>query len=148
MTDTDSVIDALNEVLSCEQRALAPRLFESTVFISRLSVDSWRVAESMVHSNHAHQAALTGLIGELGGVPGLRPCDVMTGDLHFQELRRVLPRLISSQEKLVVACRSVLERLGSQPRAVELVTSILARHQGDLESLRDLHDAVPQELAS
>lgn len=148
MMDTDSVIDALNEVLLCEQRALAPRLFESTVFISRLSVDSWRVAEAMVHSNHANRAALTVLIGDLGGVPGLRPCDVTTGDLHFQEVRCVLPRLISSQEQLIASCRSVVERLGSEPGAVELVTSILARHEGDLASLRELHDAAPQELAS
>ncbi len=148
MMDADSVIDALNEVLSCEQRSLAPRLFESTVFISRLSVDSWRVAESMLHSSHDHQAALTGLIGELGGVPGLRPCDVTTGDLHFQELRCVLPRLIASQEKLVASCRSVVERLGPDPRAVELVNSILARHEGDLASLRELHDAAPQEIES
>jgi hypothetical protein len=146
--DADSVVAALNELLTREQRSLAPRLFESTVFVSRLSVAHWRVAKSMVGAHRAHQAALTALIDELGGVPVMRSHDVMSADLHFQDIGRVMPRLIAGQETMVAAARDVLGRVASEPRAVESVASILTRYETELAALQRLLDAQAPSVAS
>lgn len=136
MTDPQ-VIDVLNELLAREQRSWPARLFESTVFVSQLSVQDLRLVESMNRMATEHARWLAELILALGGTPGPRIDDVTTADLHFQELHHLLPRLVHEHELLVRRYTVAAERVTSEPQAAQLVTRILERHQQSLEQLQE-----------
>ena len=139
--DQGLVVAILNELLTLEQRSLAPRLLESTVFVSDLSVAAFSLVQRMAQATGDHTAALTKLILDCGGSPGPRSPSVATADLHFQELQHVLPRFIADQEAFVRRYTTAAERLSGEPRALALVTRILQRHQQDLEKLGELSSA-------
>ena len=56
MTD-EAVVAVLNALLAVEQQAVAPRLFESDVFVSGASVAAVRLAERVVSGNGAARPA-------------------------------------------------------------------------------------------
>ncbi len=138
MTNDTPVIVVLNELLAAEQQNLAPRLFESTLFVSRLDVEAYDVVRAMAQACREHCAALTELILDLGGQPAPRTGDVTTADLHFLELRHLLPRLIADQQTLERKYAVAAPRVAAQPRATALVIRVLDRHQRDLQQLRTL----------
>jgi hypothetical protein len=131
-----AIVDILNEVLALEQCSLATRLMESTVFVSRPSVDDWNTVRRMARASEEHGAWLADAILQLGGVPGPRVSDVTSADLHFQELHHVLPRLIADREALVHKLMLAAQRVSAEPRAAEPVQRILRRHQEELASLQ------------
>ncbi|MFH1108615.1 MAG: hypothetical protein V1790_05385 [Planctomycetota bacterium] len=136
--DRGLVVAILNELLTLEQRSLAPRLLESTVFVSDLSVAAFSLVQRMAHATGDHTAALTKLVLDSGGSPGPRSSSVATADLHFQELQHVLPRLIADQQALIRKYAIAAQRLADEPHALALATRILQRHQQDLERLHEL----------
>ena len=136
--DEPNVVDVLQELLQAEQCALAPAVFESTVFISRLSLDDERVARRLAEAVRRHGAALAEMILRRGGTPGPREPNLAAADLHYQELHHVLPRLIDDQQRLVDLYRRAVERLADDPEAQHLVTDILHQHERALEELRNL----------
>jgi len=142
-----SVLSVLNELLTRESQSLAPRLFESTVFVSRLSVADHLAAQRIAEANARHGSALAGLITDLGGVPGPRTGNVLTADLHFQELHYVLPRLIANHEALIASYRLAAQRVTGEPTAVKLLAEILSQHEHELADLRGLMDK-PKAKAS
>jgi hypothetical protein len=136
----DDAIAILNDLLSREQRALAPRLFESTLFVSRLSVPALELARRMAEANLDYREELTGTILELGGAPGPRVSDLTTADLHYQELGHVWPRLTRDHEALVDAYRRAAARLSHEPAAEHVIKHILARHELELAGLREVQN--------
>jgi hypothetical protein len=134
----EAAVAVLNDLLGAEYAAIAPRLFEAGPFISRLSVKDVETAERISRASPAHCEALTGLILELGGVPGPRRVDVTVADLHYQELHFVLGRLVADHERLVERYRRALGRLAGTPRASALVGRLLAQHEAELSGLREL----------
>ena len=139
--DGGLIVAILDELLTLEQRSLAPRLLESTVFVSDLSVAAFDVVRRMAHATGDHTAALTKLILDSGGIPGPRSSSLATADLHFQELQHILPRLVADQRASIRQYTLASQRLSDEPRALALVTRILQRHQQDLEKLRELSPA-------
>ena len=133
-----SVISVLNELLTLEQAAPAPRMFESTVFISQLSIDDWPVAKRIAATSQKHSAMLAEFIQDIGGTPGLRAQDVMTADLHFQELRWALPRLITQQQTLIEKYNIASKYVASHAAASSLINQITKQHQESLASLQEL----------
>lgn len=139
--DSSRVVPILNELLEHEQRAIVPRLFESTMFVSRLSLPASDWARRVVQAGAAHRAALARLILELGGVPGPRSGDVSTGDLHFQDLRSVLPRVEQDLATLIRVYRAAEARIGSDGKAASLVSEIRQTHESALTEIRELEGA-------
>ena len=137
------VIDILNELLAREQGQLAVRLAESTLFVSPQSVDEHLVVQRMTTDSLDHCKCLVAAITEFGGSPAHRPGHVDSADLHFQELHHVIPRLLVDHESLIQSYRRAAQRLAVEPRAAEVVGKILARHQADLDALRQLRTAPP-----
>lgn len=133
----------LNELLLREECSLPYRFVESTLFVSSASLDDLDVLRSMVAASKEHAARLVSVMADLGGTPAPRVGDLATADLHFQELHRVLPRLIADQERLVEAYRIAAGRVGPHPRATALVGEIIQRHEADLDALRGLATANP-----
>jgi len=136
--DRGLVVAILDELLTLEQRSLAPRLLESTVFVSDLSVAAFSLVQRMAQATSDHTAALTKLILDCGGSPGPRSSSVATADLHFQELQHLLPRLIADERALIRKYAIAIQGLSDEPHALALVTGILQRRQQDLQTLREL----------
>jgi len=139
--DQELVVAILDELLTLEQRSFAPRLLESTVFVSDLSVAAFSLVQRMAQATGDRIAALTKLILDSGGSPGPRSSFIVTADLHFQELQHVLPRLIADEQALIRKYAVAAQRLSDEPNASAIVTRILQRHQQDLQTLRELFPA-------
>lgn len=135
MTERHNVVDFLNELLAREQAGLAPRLMQSTVFVSGLSVNAFQVVTQLAHAADGHAAGLAGMILELGGTPGPRRVTARLAEPHFQEVSSTLPLLVADQEGLISAYQRAGEQLAAEPRAVELTGRILERHRGELACL-------------
>ena len=136
--DTSTVVDILNELLVAEHQSVARRLLESTMFVSRDTVSGARPVRQMAHQNQEHAEWLTGLILELGGEPGPRFGDPTSADLHYQDIRHALPRLIDGHETLMRKYSLAAPRVDSEPQAGELVSRILARHREHADTLKQL----------
>lgn len=136
--DAQTLTNILNELLAAEQCSLTQRLVESTVFVSELSVEEAAALEQMVRASEEHGAWLAGAIGEFGGVVGMPVHDPASADLHFQDLHRALPRLVTDRESLLHKYTLASERVSGEPRAVQLVARIMERHREELASLRRL----------
>ena len=134
------MVDILNELLAFEQRNMVPRVLESTVFISRLSIEAMNVVQKMARASAENGAWLADAIRELGGVVGTRMTDTASADLHFQDLHYVLPRLVADREALLHRYELAAHRMGAEPRAVEVVQRILRRHQEELARLQQIAD--------
>ncbi len=135
---TETTLAVLNELLAAEHGNLAPRLFESTVFVSPLTVEAHEVVRGMVEAAREHCAALTSLIRELGGEPWPRGLDAATADLHYQRLNHLLPRLIAAHQTLLRTYKIAAGSVGEKRRAVELIERIIDRHEADLRMLQTL----------
>ena len=136
--DAQTLTNILNELLAAEQCSLTQRLVESTVFVSELSVEEAAALEQMVKASEEHGAWLAGAIGEFGGVVGIPVHDPASADLHFQDLHRALPRLVADRESLLHKYTLASERVGSEPRAVQLVARIMERHREELSTRKRL----------
>lgn len=136
--DEQTVVEILNELLALEQRNLVTRLMESTVFISRLSVEDLSTVERMARASEENAAWLAEVIRSRGGVPGPRVNDVASADLHYNDLHRLLPRLITDRHSLIRKYTLAVKQLGTEPRTSELVVRIRDRHQDELTALQHL----------
>ena len=96
----------------------------------------------MAEQSAEHCAWLVDLITGLGGVPGPRPADASTADLHYQRIERVFPRLIFDHEALIESFALGAERVAEQPEASGVVRHILQRHRDDLVELKRLEKKV------
>ncbi len=145
MIDTQGTVGILNELLASEQRNLVPRLLESTLFISRLSVEALDLVQQMARASEEHASRLADAIRELGGVVGPRMTNAASADLHYQELRHVLPRIIADREALVHKYTLAAPRVGTHQRVAEMVQHILRCHQEELARLQQSggHNAGP-----
>ena len=135
--NAQNTIGVLNELLASEQSSLALRLLESTVFVSQLSVEDLSTVKRMARASEEHGAKLADLIIQLGGVPGLRVGDTRSADLHYQELHRALPRLVSDREALVKKYERAAEFVAADPRAARLVAELLGGHRTLLALAQD-----------
>lgn len=133
--DSQTIVAILNELLAVEQSSVLARLNESTVFVSRLSAEASAKVKKMAAAQREHCAWLGESILTHGGTPGPRVQDMTSGDLHFQELHYVMPRLIADREAIIAKYKLAVDRLSAEPAVVGLISRILARHQDELTSL-------------
>lgn len=135
MTDRREVIEILNDLLSLERGSLISHLLASTVFVSRATAREDLVVRRMVREIDEHQRWLVdAIVGLRGGVAPGRP-DPRVAELHYQDLRHVLPRVIRNEQRIVEQYEQALPRLGTWPKAAAVASRILARHR---EHLREL----------
>jgi len=137
MTD-EGVVAVLNALLAAEQQAIAPRLLESTVFVSGAAVSEVRLAERLMAQSRSNQSALADRILELGGEPGPRRNNSASGDLHYLDVHAVLPRVIEDYRRLLGKYRVAGKRLGDDVASTALVTRLTNVHEHELEMLTQL----------
>jgi hypothetical protein len=134
--DKRAIVYILNELLACEQCSLVVRLLESTVFVPQTSLDDLGIVKRMARAGEEHAAWLSDAILKCGSVPGPRIGDARSADLHFQELRRLRPRLTADRKDLVRKYELAAGRIVAQSDAAEVVSRILERHREELTSLQ------------
>jgi len=134
----EPVVDVLNALLAGEQQSLAPRLFESTVFVSNASVAAVQIARRLSALSRANQQALAERVIALGGTPVIRRGNVRSADLHYQELRAIVPRLLNDHERLAELYRVAGEHVSGDAESAKLVARLLAGLDQELQALRDL----------
>lgn len=134
--DQREVIDTLNDLLALEQCNLATYLKDSTVFISKISIKDASLLDQMVIASTSHGKLLAETIVALGGTPGLRRVEMMTTDLHFQDLASVFPRLVEDRGDMVQRCSRAAERVSNEPSALRVVQQLHECHQGEWEALK------------
>ncbi len=132
--------DILNELLSAEHGSVAPRLVESTLFVSRLAVEDLVTVRKIARVCRDHCGWLTELILDLGHTPWPRVNDPRSADLHFQELRQVLSRLTADLEALIRKYTAAAGRVADEPRAATLIARILDSYGDDLAAIQKLRD--------
>ncbi len=115
--------------------SLIARLAESTLFVSSVTAEELFLVRGLATQNRRHGEALSNLIVEMGDIPWPPTRDVRSADLHFQELRFLLPRLIADLKRLVAAYRHAAPQLAAKPRAASLVNRIVQRHEQDIAVL-------------
>ncbi len=141
------VCAVLNELLAGEGRAVAPRILESTVFISQLAATQLPIAQRIARQTQSNCEELSKLILKLGGVPEPPKPDAATAQLHYQDLHYVLPWLIADHEKLIGNYQIGAEHVACEPRAAQLLMRILGDHRQELDELLRLR-SVQSEAAS
>ena len=143
----DAVVAVLNALLAAEQQSIAPRLFESTVFVSDASTGAARLAERLVAQSNSTQSALAERIIDLGGEPRLRSGNSMSADLHYLEVHAVLPRVIADYRRLIETYREAGERIGNDSGGSALVARLTTAHEEELHSLEELAEHTGQHFA-
>lgn len=149
--DPELVCALLNDLLAAEQRAMARRLFESTVFVSQLSVTEAQVARRIAHQIQRNCERLTTMILEYNGVPNPRLADQSMAHLHYQDLHYVFPLMIADHQALVRKYELASQQIAQEPRAADLVVRILELHRSELDELREIRETatgVPAERSS
>ncbi len=131
----------LSELLQAEQRALLPRLPESSAFITSDRVADWQRVGSMIDQRDRHLNRLAETIIELGGEPGPPACDIASADFHYVSLPALLPRVLANHEELCRLYDRAAQALAECPPAIHVVTDIAAQHRAWLEHLRQLATA-------
>lgn len=125
----------LNELMRHEQRSLCARLLESTPFVSQLAMEELALVQRMAATARRHAEWVAEAILTRGGVPGPRCEDVRSGDLHFQDLRNLLPRLAEDRRLLIKKCTLAQERIRGDVDANALIGRIAENHRRELETL-------------
>lgn len=138
MNSATSIIATLNQLLGAEQCNLAPRLVQSEVFVSSMSVPASEVVRRMADTMRRNCEELVDLIIDLGGEPRPQPCDVSTANLHYQELAYVIPQLVQAHENLIRQYTAARPKVAGNRAASDLITSILSHHDRDLSRLKEL----------
>lgn len=133
-----ATIDILSELLSLEERSLCRRLMESTMFVSRLAVKELSAVRNMVRASEQHAGRLAAAILDGGGTPAPRIGDVDSGDLHFQDIRSLLPRLVQAREALVRKYTLAAERVGDDADLQALLSNIAEQHREEVSTLEQL----------
>ncbi len=127
-----TVVEVLNRLLSCEQRLSAGRFLGSRLFVPPAASAELSALERIAAESREHVEWLTGLLVELGGAPDPRPVvNILSTDLHYQDLTDVLPRMKADRKALAEQYSEALSLLADEPDAAALVSRILARHQAE-----------------
>ncbi len=135
MTDRRDVIEVLNDLLSLERSSLISHLLASTMFVSRAAAREDLAVRRMAGEIDEHQRWLVdAIVGLRGGVGPGRP-DPRAAEMHYQELRHLLPEVIRNEERIVSAYERVLPKLAGSREAAATVTRILARHREHVTEL-------------
>ena len=132
-----NAVAILNELLGAEQKSVARRLLESTVFVSAGTVSDQRMIDRLAAMSSEHESWLMQSISGLGGAPAPRVLDVLSADLHFQGLGHAMQRLREDLQRLVATYEAAAQRLISIPQASTLAGEILDRHRHELDEINE-----------
>ena len=136
--DADRIIEVLCELHTLQGRCLASRLVESTAFVCGSAVEEMTLVRRLADDAGKHATELAARIIEFDGVPPMPSRDVTSAELHFLDLRAVLPRLLADGEALEGAYADAAQRLADEPETAGMVTRMLGVQRERVSRLRAL----------
>lgn len=137
--DPAHTLDVINKLYAAEKRSLLPRLAELAAFVDWADAREMEKVRRMIADETRHQIWLAEAADRCRGVLLCAPPDAGTANLHYCELRALLPLVIGNIGKLVDAYAGALqESAGLMPDAIETIARIHSRHLTHLEQLRNL----------
>jgi len=126
-------IEILNELLALEERHIARRLLESTMFVAESEVEEMELVRRLASSASGHAMALVRLILSLGGEPLPPAPDATSADLHFLTVRHAWSRLQGGIEDTIRRYSQASCRITADPRT----SALIARHLADYQESKD-----------
>jgi len=135
-TDSIRVQTTLNALLAAHERALLPRLTESTVFVNTRSAAELDAVRRMAGEHAADAVRLADVLIGLGTEPVAAPGDIHSTDFHYVNLDVLLPRVLADQERLAARFSAAAEPLREPQPAAPVVAELAARHRSRAEFLR------------
>ncbi|MFO0973558.1 MAG: hypothetical protein U1A27_08990 [Phycisphaerae bacterium] len=124
VTRTDA-IEALNAALAAVCHSTLPHLATAEAFVSWLSVEEQALLGAMVRDEESQRRELAAAILELGGEPRATPPATSAAELHYLDLRYVVPRLVADKRRLAAELERVASRTADEPRAAAALGRVL-----------------------
>jgi len=134
----ERVITMVNALLARESCSLMQRLREAEPFISAGSAEAALAIQELVNEDAHHAERLVALLDQLDATPGPRGVEIDTGDLHYNQIHTLLPRLIADQKKFIADYESALTVAAGEPQVTEVLSTVLASHRRHLARLEEL----------
>lgn len=132
-------LDVLNKLYAAEKRSLLPRLAEMGVFVQWAKAHELEQVRRMTAEHARHCEWLDDAAQSAGGSLDPACADVATANLHYCDLRLLLPRVIRNVHALIEHYGQVMkERAALVSQAAEVVARIYNRHQVHLDQLEQL----------
>ncbi len=135
---SQTTIRTIDDLLAREGCTLMQRLGESSTYIPHDAIAEAEAVERMIAEETQHGAHLVELLTELRATPGPRGVCTMSGNLHYNTLHALLPRLIADKRELIGAYEQALAAVANEPHAAGVVSQLLADHRRHLTALEEL----------
>jgi len=136
MADTDydpHTVDVLNRLHARHRSSLLPRLREMHNFISRASTSDVEVAARLAAEYVEHEQWLAEAIANAGGGVYPASADIRTTNLHYLELRAVMPLVERDLQELIAEFEQAQTDTRLRSDAAEVVSRITSRLRGHLD---------------
>jgi hypothetical protein len=131
----EDLIATINALLAAESGSLMQRLRESSAYVPPSAADEAFAVQELVDQDAQHAKKLVELLDRLRATPGPRRVMIDTGDLHYNRIHTLIPRLIADQKRLIAAYDSAQAPAAQDPQAADVVSALLASHRTHLAKL-------------
>ena len=132
-------IDSLNSLYAAETKSLLPRLGEMGVFVQWAQAHEMDLVRRMTAEEARHVEWLAEAAEKADGALAPACADVHTANLHYCDLRVLLPMVIANVQMLVdLYGQALKERASLTDQAADTITRIYNRHQVHIEQLRSI----------
>jgi len=111
-------------------------------FVSWVSADEHAAIQRVIAEEREHQAALAECIVAEGGAPAPITSSLALADVHYLELRYLLPRIIGDKRRLVRLYEAAADHIDPSGGPGQQVCRILAAKREHLAGLQRLGEAV------
>jgi hypothetical protein len=139
---SDTVVRTIDTLLAVEGGSLLLRLEHAGAYVPHSESDLANALQEMVDEEKEHRRKLVDLLDEFGATPGPRRVHSYPADVHYNQLHVLLPRFIADKKRLIGEYEAGAALVVSEPKATDLVASILASHRRHLARLEELRKTV------
>lgn len=132
------IVATVNALFAAETGSIMQRLREAEAYIPPTAADEAFAVQELVDADGLHAEQLVRLLERLDATPGPRGVQIDSGDLHYNALHTLLPRLIADQKRLIARYEAAQPVVAQDPAAADVVGSVLANHRTHLARLEQL----------
>lgn len=134
----ETLVRTIDNLRACEQASLLQRFAEAEAYTTSRDTEEAAALEQMIEQERSNIRRLVELLDWLDATPGPRRVRASTGDLHYNKLHALVPRLIEDKKQLIACYESASTVAAADPRAADLVATILGTHREHLKRLEKL----------
>jgi len=136
-----NLVNTIDKLLAAETGSLMHRLREVEAYVPAGAAEAALAVAELVAEDARHAQKLVELLDQLDATPGPRCVEIASGDLHFNRIHTLIPRLIADQKRLVAVYTWAQAEVSGDARAADAVSQLLASHRTHLKKLEELAGA-------